>query len=251
MPITFLSDFGTADAYVGEVKGVLASGAPGVPIIDISHAVPPGNVRTAGYILGRTWSRFPPGTVHLIVVDPGVGTDRGALACAAGGHFFVAPDNGVLTPVLGRDDARLVRLEPGPDASPTFHGRDLFGPAAARLALAGRLDAVGTPFIGQPVLLTATEPVYQGKSVIGEVIHVDRFGNIITNLTAEHVPSYAVLEVEDTVIGPLRQTFGDVPAGELLAYLGSGGTVEIAVRDGSASRRLGLGLGGQVRARLG
>jgi S-adenosylmethionine hydrolase len=219
-------------------------------MIDISHGVAPGQVRTAAYLLGRAWHRFPEGTVHLVVVDPGVGTDRRALALAAHGHWFVAPDNGVLTPILGPDIVPWILPVPAA-AAPTFHGRDLFAPAAAALANGTPLTALGTPLTGQPVTLRVTAPHYEGKAIIGEVIHVDRFGNLITSLTPELVPPYAVLAVEGLDVGPLRQTFGDVPRGELLAYRGSGGEIEIAVRDGSAATRLGIGLGGRVVARLG
>jgi S-adenosylmethionine hydrolase len=113
------------------------------------------------------------------------------------------------------------------------------------------VDELGVPFTGIPVRLTHTEPHYEGKSVVGEIVYVDRFGTLVTNLTPDLVPPYATLEVEGLEIGPLRRTFGDVPTGGLLAYVGSGGDVEIAVRDGSAARRLGLGVGGRIRARLG
>lgn len=248
--ITLLTDFGTSDPYVGEMKGVLATRAPAATLIDISHTVPPGQVRTAAYLLGRAWHRFPPGTVHLVVVDPGVGTGRRALALAAHGHWFVAPDNGVLSPVLSPD--HFPWLLPVPDgAAPTFHGRDLFAPAAAALANGTPLTELGTPLSDPPVLLAPPTLRHEGKTIIGEVIHVDRFGNLITNLTPETVPPYAVFEVEGVVVGPVRQTYGDVSRGELLAYRGAGGEIEIAVRDGSAATRLGIGAGGKVVARLG
>jgi S-adenosyl-L-methionine hydrolase (adenosine-forming) len=249
--ITFLSDFGTSDSYVGEVKGVLASLAPGIPVIDISHEIRPGDVRAAAHVLGRSWHRFPGGTVHLVVVDPGVGGTRAALAVESGGHRFVGPDNGVLTPAFYNATPSIVFL-PEPDgAAATFHGRDLFAPAAAGLALGASLEQLGQPLGAEPCRLVDPVPWYQGKAVIGEVLHVDRFGNLVTNLTEDLVPGYAVLEVEDFEIGPVRRTFADVPRGELLAYIGSGNTVEIAVRDGSATRRLGIGVGGRIRVRLG
>jgi S-adenosylmethionine hydrolase len=249
--ITLLTDFGTADSYVAEVKGCLLGAAPGAALVDVTHSVVPGDVRAAAYLLGRVWYRFPQGTIHLAVVDPGVGTTRAALALAAHGHYFVGPDNGLLSYVLRDAEVRIVSL-PTPDgASATFHGRDLFAPAAAALASATPLALLGEPFAGMPVRLAHTEPHYEGKAVVGQVVYVDRFGTMVTNLTPELVPSYANLEVEGLEVGPLRRTFGDVPTGGLVAYVGSGGQVEIAVRDGSASRRLGMGVGGKVRARLG
>jgi Uncharacterized conserved protein len=249
--ITLLTDFGTADSYVAEVKAALLRAAPQATLVDLTHAVPPGDLRAAAYLLGRTWHRFPEGTVHLAVVDPGVGTPRAALAFGTAGHWFVGPDNGLFTPVLRDAAVEIVTLAIPPTAAPTFHGRDLFAPAAAALASGTALQALGQPFLGIPHRLSYRDPHYEGKSVVGEVVYVDRFGTLVTNLTPEMVPDYAVIEIEGLDIGPLRRTFGDVPTGGLLAYLGSGGQVEIAVRDGSAARRLGMGVGGRIRVRLG
>lgn len=249
--ITLLTDFGTADSYVAEVKAALLRAAPQATLVDLTHAVPPGDLRAAAYLLGRTWHRFPEGTVHLAVVDPGVGTPRAALAFGTAGHWFVGPDNGLFTPVLRDAAVEIVTLAVPPTAAPTFHGRDLFAPAAAALASGTALQALGQPFLGIPHRLSYRDPHYEGKSLVGEVVYVDRFGTLVTNLTPEMVPDYAVIEIEGLDIGPLRRTFGDVPTGGLLAYLGSGGQVEIAVRDGSAARRLGMGVGGRIRVRLG
>lgn len=249
--VTLLTDFGTTDSYVAEMKGVILTRSPAASLVDITHGIHPGDVRSAAYVLGRTWHQFPQRTIHLVVVDPGVGTTRAALAFSADGHCFVGPDNGVFTPVLHDAEVEAVVL-PTPDgASPTFHGRDLFAPAAGALASGARLSALGEPFAGIPGRLAYTEPHYEGKSVVGEIVYIDRFGSLITNLTTDLVPSYATLEVEDLDLGPLRRTFDDVTNGGLLAYVGSGGAIEIAVRNGSAARRLGIGVGGQVRARLG
>ena len=249
--ITLLTDFGVADSYVGEMKGVLISLAPGATLVDLTHEISPGDIRAASYVLGRTWQRFPAGTVHLAVVDPGVGSSRGALAFRTRGHAFVGPDNGVFSAVLRGAEVEAVTLPVPELAAPTFHGRDLFAPAAAALASGKPLTELGRALTIAPRRVSGAMPLYEGKSVVGEVIYVDRFGNLITNLTSEYVPHYAVLETEGLVIGPLRATFSDVAAGGLVAYVGSGGTVEVAVRDGSAARRLGLGVGGKVRARLG
>ena len=243
--ITLLTDFGLADNYTAEVKGVLLSRAPGVTLVDVSHEVPPGNVRAGQYLLSRTWNRFPAGTVHLVVVDPGVGTARRALAAQAGGHCFVAPDNGLLS-VLP-EDARFVVLPVLRDASPTFHARDVFAPAAARLARGDRFDDLGSS-ITDPYPLPPPAPRVEGKTVVGEVIFADRFGNLISNIPAELVRRGARVRVGGTEVGALRRTFGDVSPGTLVAYEGSGGTVEIAVRDGSAVRHLAVGVGAEVRA---
>jgi S-adenosyl-L-methionine hydrolase (adenosine-forming) len=252
MPIiTLLTDFGTTDHYVAELKGVLLTQAPGVTLVDITHSVSPGDVRSGAYLLGRTWHRFPSATIHMVVIDPGVGTSRAALALSAAGHSFVGPDNGVFTPVMQDIPVETVMLPTPEDASPTFHGRDLFAPAAAALACGTPLRAIGKPFTGIPERLAYTTPHYEGKTVVGEILYIDRFGTLITNLTAELVPAYARLEVEDLDIGTLRRTYADVGTGGLLAYIGSAGAIEIAVRNGSAARRLGVGVGASVRARLG
>ena len=249
--ITLLTDFGTTDHYIAELKGVLLTEAPGVTLVDITHSVGPGDVRSGAYILGRTWHRFPSDTIHMVVIDPGVGTCRAALALAAAGHCFVGPDNGVFTPVLQDTPVEAVVLPTPEAASPTFHGRDLFAPAAAALACGMSLHTLGQPFTGMPERLAYTIPHYEGKTIVGEIMYIDRFGTLITNLTSELVPGYARLEVEDLDIGPIRRTYADVGTGGLLAYIGSAGAIEIAVRNGSAARRLGVGVGGSVRARLG
>ena len=243
--ITLLTDFGLADSYTAEVKGVLLSRAPGVTVVDVSHDVPPGNVRVGQYLLSRTWNRFPAGTVHLVVVDPGVGTKRRALAAQAGGHYFVAPDNGLLT-VLP-EDVRYVSLPVLRDASPTFHARDVFAPAAARLARGDRFEDLGSP-VADPVPLRPPVPRVDGKVVVGEVIFADRFGNLISNIPVELVKRGARIRVGETEVGALRRTFADVAPGTPVAYVGSGGTVEVAVRDGSAVRLLAVSIGAEVRA---
>jgi hypothetical protein len=249
--VTLLTDFGMTDSYVAEVKGVILSLAPATTLVDVGHLVAPGDIRSGAYLLGRSWRRFPEHTIHLAVVDPDVGTGRAAMALRAQGHTFVGPDNGLFSAVLHDAEVEIVTL-PVPDgASPTFHGRDLFAPAAAALANGTPLLALGVPLVGVPHRLAYTEPRYEGKSIVGEIIYVDRFGTLVTNLTPGLVPPYASIEVDGLDLGPLRHTFGDVPTGGLLAYVGSGGEVEVAVRGGSAARRLGLGVGGRIRARLG
>jgi S-adenosylmethionine hydrolase len=249
--VTLLTDFGISDSYVAEMKGIILTRTPSTVLIDVSHGINPGDVRSGAYVLSRTWHRFPPSTIHVVVIDPGVGTPRAALAFAAHRHWFVGPNNGVFTPVIHDAEVEAVALATPEGASPTFHGRDVFAPAAAELAAGTALAELGEPFPGIPDRLAYTEPHYEGKTVVGEIVYIDRFGSLITNLTTDLVPDYATVEVEDLDLGPLRRTFNDVTAGGLLAYVGSGGAIEIAVRNGSAARRLGIGVGGRVRARLG
>lgn len=242
--ITLLTDFGLSDSYVAEVKAVLLSRAPGAVLVDVTHQVPPGDVRAGQFLLARAWHRFPPGTVHFAVVDPGVGTARRALAAAAGGHLFVAPDNGLLSFL---EKPRFVSVAIPADAAPTFHGRDVFAPAAAALASGKRLEELGSS-ITDPTISHLPSPHHDGTAVMGEVLYVDRFGTLISNIPGPDVEPGVRIRVAGTDVGALRRTFGDVERGTLVAFVGSGGTVEVAVRDGSAARLLGVGVGAEVRA---
>src|SRR2546430_4736451 len=244
--ITLLTDFGTADSYVGEVKGTLLSRVHGAALFDITHQVPPGDLRAGQYILARVWHRFPQGTVHLVVVDPGVGTARRALAAGAGGHFFVAPDNGLLSCLPG--DAHFVSLPIPPGAAPTFHARDVFAPAAAQLAIGASLTQLGhtiTDAHGSPL----PAPHHDGTTVVGEVLYVDRFGTLISNIAGEQVEPGVRIKGAGAEIGPLARAVGDVPRGQVVGVAGGGGGGGIAARGGSAARRLGVGVGAEVRAR--
>jgi S-adenosyl-L-methionine hydrolase (adenosine-forming) len=234
--ITLLTDFGTKDGYVAAMKGVIASIAPSAFVEDASHDIPPGDVLSAAQALSRYWHRFPIGTVHIVVVDPGVGTERAAIALAARGHFFVGPDNGVFSFV---DDDQAVRLAIPTEASNTFHGRDVFAPVAARLSNGEPLHTMGTELDDRYVL---AKPAAQRN--VGEVIAIDRFGNVITN-----VMQASDVEINGAVI-KLVNTYGDVAEGELLALINSDGLLEIAVRNGSAAETLGVSRGARVTLRL-
>ena len=243
--VTLLTDFGTADSYVAEMKAVLLSRNADLTIVDITHEVPPGDVRAGQYLLGRAWGLFPKGTIHVAIIDPEVGTERRALAAESGGHRFLAPDNGLLSflPV----EARFVSIPVPVSASATFHGRDVFAPAAATLAGGDRIDALGTS-IAHPVRIPLPVPQHDGTAVVGEVIYVDRFGTLVSNILPATVEPGVRIRVGDVDVGPLQRTFADVARGTLVAFTGSAGTVEIAVRDGSAARMLGVGVGTEVRA---
>jgi S-adenosylmethionine hydrolase len=243
--ITLLTDFGTADGYVAEMKGVLLSRVSEATLVDVTHEIAPQDVEAARLTLARVWRRFPPGTVHVVVVDPGVGTERAALAVQSEDHMLVGPDNGVLSPALLVAGARAVKLDVPPGASASFHGRDVFAPAAAALALGAHLDSLGVS-VTQPVMRRTPEPQREDDgSLAGEVISIDRFGNAITNLVGMRA---GVIEAAGTTL-PLRRTYGDVPVGTLVALVGSTGLIELAVRDGSAARVLQLTRGSSVRFR--
>nr|PZN90793.1 MAG: hypothetical protein DIU52_06120 [bacterium] len=262
--ITLLTDFGTADGYVAAMKGVIAARAPGVVVDDASHDVPPGDVAAAAWTLSRYWNLYPPGTVHVVVVDPGVGSERRALAAEVDGRLFVAPDNGVLTWVLAEaGDAAVVAIEAArlfrTPVSATFHGRDVFAPVAAELARrAGAgpsrfrevLADLG-PEVADPVRLPLPRPHRGPDHIAGEVIHVDRFGNLITNVPGEWLAPGARIRVAGGSAAPLVRTYADVAPGALAALVGSAGMLEVSVRDGSAAERLGVGRGASVRVEPG
>lgn len=245
--VTLLTDFGLADSYVAEMKAAILSEGTDIRLVDISHLVPPGDIRAAQYLIRRSWPRFPVGTVHVVVVDPGVGSGRRAVAVRYQGHFFVGPDNGVFTPVL--DGAEVVELRIPREASPTFHGRDVFAPAAARLAEGEPFQVLG-PAAPAPVRVPMPEPRRRAGEVGGEVIYVDRFGTLISNIPGAWLEGASAVHVAGRLIGPLHRTFADVETGSLVAFVGSDGMLEIAVRDGSARERLGAGVGAAVRVEV-
>lgn len=243
--ITLLTDFGTADGYVGEMKGVLLSAVPDATIVDITHEIPPHDIDVGRLTLARYWRRFPDGTVHLAVVDPGVGSARAAIAVASHDHLLVGPDNGLLSPALLMPGARAVELALPPHASATFHGRDVFAPAAAQLARGADVDALGAPR-ESPVIRRTPEPRRGADgALVGEVIAIDRFGNAITNLAALRARG---VEVAGRAVGVCR-TYADLRPGEAGALVGSSGLLEIVVRDGRAADVLGLTRGAAVTAR--
>ena len=234
--VTLLTDFGTADGYVAEMKGVLLSANPDIVVIDVAHDVAPQDTEGARLALARYWRRYPVGTVHLVVVDPGVGTARAAMAVEAEGRFLTGPDTGVLSPALLTASARAFELPIPRGAAPTFHGRDVFAPVAARLAEGAPLESVGSAML-DPVVLRTPEPHRRADGgVAGQVIHIDRFGNAVTNLLAPHG---GTIEVSGHRL-EIARTYGDVPSGGYLALSGSSGLVEVARRDGSAAQGLAL-----------
>jgi S-adenosyl-L-methionine hydrolase (adenosine-forming) len=254
--VSLLTDFGWRDEYVAAMKARMLNLLPGLRFIDISHDVPPQDIRAGAWLLGRAVDSFDRGTVHLAVVDPGVGTDRQSIAVSARGYFFVAPDNGILDRVLDDVD-EAVRLDPEkiwprghPTISSTFHGRDLFAPAAARLAEGERLRDLGDPVSEFVRLSWLHERV--GDEIRSEVVWVDHFGNLITPIRALELDALRApltVLVGDREITGLSGTYGEVENGEALAYIGSGGTLELARRNGSLERQVGAGRGERVTVR--
>jgi hypothetical protein len=253
--ITLLTDFGFADGYAAAMRGVIAQRAPGVMVDDAGHGIEPGDIAGAAAALARYWLEYPAGTVHIVVVDPGVGGSRRGLLVRAAGRAAVGPDNGVLTPLLespgpvGVIEIRNAALFRHP-VSATFHGRDVFAPVAAFIAQGGLDDDVG-PAVFDPVRLPLPELVATPAGFRGVVTGSDRFGNLATNVPARLALGAAEVRVGGRSVGRVRETYSAAAPGELLALIGSGGFLEIAVRDGSAAARLAAGRGVVVEGTAG
>jgi hypothetical protein len=245
-----LTDFGLRDPYVGIMKGAMLRRAPALTLVDLSHEVAAQDLSEAAFWLARSHAWFAPGTVHLVVVDPGVGTERRALAVCARGHYFVAPDNGVLEGVLARPyEARQLdetALELNVQ-SRTFHGRDIFGPAAALLASSSLPFARVGPVCDPLERRRLPSAEWQGETLVATVVSVDRFGNLITNAERSQLDSSDLcVELAGRSL-PMVATYAELAPGECGALLGSFDTVEVACREGNASAMLGVGRGSEVR----
>jgi S-adenosylmethionine hydrolase len=257
--VALLTDFGLSDHYAGAVKGAVLSACPGATLVDITHEVPAHDVAAGALALDAAFRCFPDGTVFLAVVDPGVGSPRRPIAAASGRWLFVAPDNGVLTHVLDADPAARVHLIAATrlfrvPTSPVFHGRDVFGPVAGRLACGLALGEVG-PAVADPVRLEQPPKARAPEGWSGAVVHVDRFGNLTTNLLEADLAALAggplkALEVRlGSEVLPLVRSYSDVARGRPCALVGSSGRLEIAVREGRAEALPGAGRGARVLVR--
>jgi S-adenosylmethionine hydrolase len=256
--ITITTDFGHQGPFVGVIKGCILARFPEARLIDLTHEIVVHWPAEAGFWLARAFAYFPQGTVHIAVVDPGVGTARNIVAVRAGGHYFLAPDNGLLAPVVARArDPCIVRLGAGALArlgvhhpSATFHGRDIFAPVAAELA-AGRcrIEELGE-LITTIVPSWVEDPTVETRSVSGIVITIDHFGNLITNIDAPLIERFRLPLVHaGNHAFPLLRTYGDTPPGEYLALINSFGVLEIARAENSAAEGLGLSRGAPVIVR--
>ncbi len=268
--ITLTTDFGLTDAYVAAMKGVILGINPRAKIIDICHTIAPQNISQAAFVLNTAYKFFPERTIHVVVVDPGVGTGRKAIILRTPYFDFIAPDNGVLSYVI----EPFLKQRPGPEqgqgtiprelkavsitrpefwrspVSPTFHGRDIFAPIAARLSLGASPETFGE-VINSIILLPETRPYQESADTqVGRIVHIDNFGNLITNFKNEDLPEEPfIVEVGNRSISGLRRTYAE---GEgLLALIGSSGYLEIAVKGSSALNILGVAVGGEVRIKLG
>jgi len=251
--VTLLTDFGSSDGYVGAMKGAMLARQPELRLVDLTHEIAPGDVVAAAYVLLQAAPHFPDGTVHLVVVDPGVGTERAALACAARSQLYVGPDNGVLSWVLEDAVDLVVHAISGPvfapgQASAVFHGRDIFGPAAAHLAAGGVLSELGGRLDSSSLVRLERRARRDGNVRTGTVVHVDRFGNLISDIPAAS-PLRGSVELAGRSI-PVGRSYADVPRGELLALCGSSGRLEVACNGGNAAQLLGAARGDVIVFRV-
>ncbi len=256
--VTLLTDFGTVDPYVAAMKGALLSKAPNVQIVDLSHEIPPQDVLTAAMVLGEAARHFPAGTLHLAVVDPGVGTERRILAGRFGGQLFLFPDNGIITFVAQKltletiVTVRNIKYLPATAPSQTFHGRDVFAPVAGHILSGVELSKLG-PVPESYKLLDLPVPQEGPDEIAGEVIYVDRFGNLVSNIresaVRERFSALSAVRVfcAGRKVGPLQGTYGFVEPGEPLALFNSMGYVEVAVNRGSARETLNAKIGDEIR----
>lgn len=256
--IAIITDYGGKDWFAGEMKGAILRIASAAVIVDITNEIPPGDIRTAAFSLRSCFSSFPAGTVFCVVVDPGVGTTRAAIAAACDSYYFVGPDNGVLSWALNTGKKREVRRIECPDLLPplisnTFHGRDIFGPIAAHCS--GNIDfsRLG-PLLPDIVELPWPPLECDEKHITGTVIYIDRFGNAITTIDGKtmkrlsHTPQKVRLLKYGTDV-PLHEYFQQVPSGQGLAYMGSGGYLEIAINNANAAAIFGLHIGDKVEVK--
>ncbi len=252
--ITLTTDFGLQDHYVGVMKGVILGIVPDARLVDISHQIPPQDIMAGAWVVRNASMRFPPGTVHLVVVDPGVGTTRDPVAIEINDQIFVGPDNGIFSLIADEFDYRAWKLTNrkywAKNPSNTFHGRDIFSPVAAHLANGISLTEVGEP-VDELVTYRWAVPITDSDGIQGWVIHIDRFGNLISNIPEEVIrvsvgDSRFRIYVGNTILHTLVDTFASVPDGEAAAYIGSSGTLEIAINKGNAREMLGVRKGAQV-----
>jgi S-adenosyl-L-methionine hydrolase (adenosine-forming) len=252
--ITLLTDFGLSDVYVGVMKGVIWGICPQVKIVDITHQIQPQNILEGALALGRAASYFPAETVHVAVVDPGVGTDRRPVAARINAQFFVGPDNGLCTRLV--EQARHAKGEIEffhlnrpefwlPAVSSVFHGRDIFAPVAAHLALGTALNDLGDA-VDAPVLLDIPEPRRTATGWLGQVLQIDHFGNLSTNLEQKHSAAAKQVRLGQAAISGLVHTFAEGKPGQLVALLDSAGMLSINIVNGNAARLLQAQVGDPV-----
>lgn len=247
-----MTDFGLRDPFAGIMKGIILGINPSARIVDLCHDFPPGDIKSAAYSLLMAFPYFPAETILMVIVDPGVGTDRTAIAAEIGDKIIVCPNNGVLSWALDCHELKTaVTLDNGefflPNVSGTFHGRDIFAPVAAYLSLGVRIEELG-PKLEMPVTFPIPRIVEQGQAIQGEVVYIDRFGNLMTNIPADRLPEKAKIHIGSVEALGISKTYGDVLPGHMAAVIGSMGCLEIAVNGGDAAQMLGASIGTHVLA---
>lgn len=251
MIITLTTDFGLSDPFVGIMKGVILGIAPEASIVDVSHGVAPYDILGAALVIESAYRYFPKGTVHALVVDPGVGSSRRPLAAVSQGHVFVAPDNGLLSAVAAEEVYHITNaalfLNP---VSRTFHGRDIFAPVAAYIAQGMPLTSVG-PRVADFLRKPLPKPVQVGDVLLGSVLRIDQFGNVITNLRRSDLGQKFTIRVAGSTVTRLYETFSDAAQGEFFALEGSTGYIELALNQGSAAERLNVQAGAEIEVESG
>jgi len=252
LPITLLTDFGLEDSYAGVIKGVILSLNPQIRIVDLSHEVAPQDIQAAAFILHTAWRYFPAGTVHLIVVDPGVGSKRAGLAVEAEGQMFIAPDNGVLKYIFSSISTHKVyRIEKSEiflsDVSTTFHGRDIFAPAAAWLASGNKVASLGSRIYDYDRGVIA-QAKFDVEKISGEIIYIDHFGNCVTNIPSEKIRNLVGCQAffNGLFIGKPVQTYEAAFTDSTALINGSHGKVEVCLKNGNAAKLTGLKIGDKV-----
>jgi S-adenosylmethionine hydrolase len=265
--ICFLTDFGLKDGYVGAMKGVVLSIAPHARMIDISHEIDSFCIASGAYVLGSVVPYFPPGTIFVAVVDPGVGTERKGLIVKNPDKIFIGPDNGIFSWVIDVQSSKVFWIDPDGVSKPyvhsrvssTFHGRDIFSPIAAHIANGVPVENLSIPAKESPVIGEWLHPQADKQVIKGRVVHIDRFGNIVTNITKSFYLSWkdryfpALLSAQSTVVEigssttKIEETYASVPKGHLLALWGSNDHLEISVNQGHAAEKLSVGCLDEVR----
>ena len=252
--ITLTTDFGLQDHYVSAMKAVMLGIAPDVRFVDVSHEIPPQDIMAGAWVIKNSAFLYPPGTVHLVVVDPGVGTSRHPIALKIEDQYFVGPDNGIFSLLFKEYDFKAYKLSNSTfwkqGVSNTFHGRDIFAPVSAHLSKGVPIHEIGEP-IDDLVTYHWAVPIADRDGLQGWVVHIDRFGNLITNLSGDLIEDHlkkkiVKIYVGNTMLNKIVSTFGDVEDGEPAAFIGSSGMLEIGINKGNAARMLSVDKGAQI-----
>lgn len=252
--ITLTTDFGLQDYYVSAMKAVMLGIAPEARLVDVSHDIPSQDIMAGSWVLKNSAMLFPSGTVHTVVIDPGVGTERHAVALKIEDQYFVGPDNGIFSLLTTDQSYTAVKLNKKEylreSRSNTFHGRDVFAPAAAHLSRGVTLEELGEP-LDELISYRWMQPIADKDGLEGTIIHIDKFGNLITNISSDLIDEVLAdkqvkIYVGNVILNEINTTFGAVTEGEPVAYIGSAGMLEVGINQGNAQKMLGMQKGAQI-----